>query len=362
MSTYMKVIRVFWSLLLTLGLAPLPLFASNTGDVEASLTSARNGFGPIGTVFSLGGMSIDGRIVTGEQMIWGGELLCATQETCRIKLYRIGHIILYKGASARLVIPIVNERYGGSASVLSVVMLSGEMSISLDTNAVANVDVGGALFSASASSWFRIGFRGEDSIVEVEKGWVWETLQQRRIRYRVVSAIIDPQTQKDIGQGPDKYRVPANEPVKVPVVVKKPQPSSTGGSLFQTNPKLVKYQLPQTEQAASDIDVEFCLGNPAVGSFSGSGTSCEVARTNQYGVAVVEFRAGSNAGSSTITATVVTSREDFWRGEIEVFKVAGFWRTRNILILAAVAGGVTICAFKCHPREPLRQVPPPSIP
>jgi hypothetical protein len=345
---------------------PSVAFAGKARDGDPVSFAAGSGFEPIGTVYSLGSVMMNGRMFSGEQPLWGGEQLWAKDAGASVYLDRVGRVILFKGSIARLTSNRGHDN-AGHESVLTVVLAVGQIAVSLEPEALGRVEVGDSVLRASRGSSFRVHFADGESTLKVERGVVIRDPQRPRARYLVTPVIVDP-NEKPIRTGPDRYSVAANKTLRLRVLLKPSLPASKTSSLtvrpITVRPMLAGYQLPEKDQPVAGIDVEFCLDTPAIGSFFPRGSSCQTVSTNQFGVAVAEFRAGRDKGASKVKATVVVSRDDFWEGEIEVFKPPGIFRPRNLIIGAAVLGG-TICIIKFRPGGgpgPLRQVPPPSIP
>src|SRR5260221_7785126 len=58
-------------------------------------------FCPIGTVYSLGALSINGHPARGEQLLWNGDMLAASDDA-RVLLGSIGEVRLTPGTAVRL--------------------------------------------------------------------------------------------------------------------------------------------------------------------------------------------------------------------------------------------------------------------
>jgi hypothetical protein len=349
------------TLVMTCGLIPVNALADDLSAGKAFRMPAA-AFVPIGSVYSLGEVSINGRRVYGEQVIWNGELLSVGEISAHVNLDQVGSVVLLKGSSARLLTAIADNPPNRREAILTAVIDAGAVVISLQSDSVAYVEIGDSIVRSSRGSKFRVGIQEGEAVVEVERGEITSELPQPRPRYIVKPAKLNL-LGKPTGPGPNTIPVSTDHFVSIPVSVEvKPQPTGGPPRQLQARALRVAYQAVAASQPAVGIDVEFCLRtDPTIGSFVSTGAKCTTERTDQYGVAKAQFHAGNKKGTSTIRATVVSSQEDYWEGTIEVYKL-GFWRLRNIIILAAAVGGGTLCIVKCGQRGPLHQVPPAMIP
>ncbi|MFL6274537.1 MAG: hypothetical protein ACJ74G_04935 [Blastocatellia bacterium] len=330
--------------------------AAHSGDGPRRLVAAKP-FVPIGKLFSLGAVMIDGRVLSGEQLLWGGEQVYAKEASAAVQLGGAGQLLLYRGSLARLSLDVPPDRTVVGEAALTVVVAAGEVAVSLEPAAGARIVVGDTTYRASRGAKFKVRTADLERPFELKAGVITKETLPQEARYIVTWLKVDPVTNKPIAQAPDHQKVRAKHTAsRAAGAQKKPGTSGLVSVL-----SLAGYSPQQPDNLVPGLAISFCLeSNPTIGRFVRSGQACETATTNQYGAAVVEFQAGSNRGRSTIQARVVSSPSDFKLGTIEVVKPA-FWRWRNVLILAAAAGGV-ICLFKCRPHStpPLQQVPPNS--
>lgn len=357
--------RVFLTAALIVSLtASLPCGVARADDPspKRSFRIGTTAFAPIGKVYSPGEVSINGRRVHGEQVIWNGELVSVGEISARVNLDQVGSVVLLKGSSARLLTSIASDPPNRREAILTAVVKAGAVVISLQSDSVACVEIGDSIVRSSRGSKFKVGIDGGEAVVEVERGEISNELQQPRPRYLVKPVKLNARG-IPIGSGPNTIPVRTDHFVSIPVSVEvKPEPTGRPPRQLEARALRVAYQAVPGSQLALGIEVEFCLRtDPTIGSFVPTGGPCTTERTDQYGVAKAQFHAGDKKGTSKIRATVVSSKEDYWEGTIEVYKL-GFWRLRNVVILAAAAGVSTFCILKCGPRGPLRQAPPPVIP
>jgi hypothetical protein len=330
--------------------------AAHSGDGSRPLYAGKR-FVPIGKLYSLGAVMIDGRTLSGEQSLWGGEQIWAKEASANVHLDGVGQVLLYRGSMARLLMSVPLGRAVIDEPVLTVVVSAGEIAMSLDSDASARVVVNDTVFRASRGAKFRIHTADDERAFEVKTGVIIREALPQDQGYLVSWEAIDYRTNRPTGPSSGRNKVQTNKTTKIGV---KAPPKSKVSRVF-TNASFLNSPLPQSDQIIVGLEVRFCLvSDPTIGVFLPSRSSCEIGKVEPSGVAVVVFQAGPNKGSSTVRATVVSSPNDYKDGVIEVVKPP-LWRGRNILILAAALGGI-ICAFKCHPRStpPLQQVPPPN--
>lgn len=332
--------------------------AAPSGNELRRLNTERSG--PIGKLYSLGAVIIDGHPRSGEQWLWGGEQVWAKEASVSIHLDGVGQVLLYRESLARLSMSATPDRAVNKESVLTVMVAMGEVAVSLMPDAGAHVVIGDTVYRASRGAKFKVR-PADRRVFEVKDGEITKATPQQEPEYIVIPVLIDPKTNRPTGPGPDSTQAEAKKQRSVAVQPKKKPTKTT----HLTNVLFAPQPGQQADSIVVGLRVEFCLeSNPTIGYFTRSGSFCETAETDQDGVAKVVFQAGPNPGSSTVRASVVTAPRYFWLGRIEVVKGSGFWTPRNIIILAA-AGAGAFTAFKLFkPQEngPLRQAPPPMIP
>jgi hypothetical protein len=317
---------------------------------------------PIGKLYSLGAVMIDGRTLSGEQSLWGGEQIWAKEASANIHLDGAGQVLLYKGSIARLATSTPARGAIEIESALSVFVSTGEIAVSLEPDFIAHITIGDDVFRASRGAKFKARTAGDESTFEMSLGEISIEALSSQIKYKIIR-VKRNNSRVWVDSHQKRIDVQPNEPTLIPVRVT-PQPRKTTTMISKTSVALVGYQVGLTNQPLDGIEVEFCLADTTIGSIDPGGSRCRTVPTDSAGVASVVFTAGPNEGTSDITAKVVLSN-DSWTGTIVVKKAPPPHRLRNLLIVAAVAGGLggLICVFKCgHDGGPLRQVPPPVIP
>jgi hypothetical protein len=305
--------KAFLVFILAAGLLRLPVSASG---VEWA--------GPIGAVESFGMFSINGQARSGNEPIWGGELLQAINGPVLVSVSGVGQVAL-RGASLRLARRIESD----GSPLLVILLLGGSISVKLDGRARAYVQACESAMMASRGASFAINLKGCSAEVEALSGEV-ERLEQVAQRRYVLRPI-----------GFDRklsVRARSTRQIQIRVTDERDRP-------------------------VPDLPIIFAISR-GVGTFtSGTTTGISVtATTNPQGIATVTFTAGPNADAASFSATVEGTRYSYV-GEIEVTAAAGFWTFRNsLLVIGAAAGAATAIVVATRGgREPIKPVGPPTI-
>jgi hypothetical protein len=291
--------------------------------------------GPIGKVAmsfsSRSALAINGRVVQGEHVLWGGELVQApANRSVRVSFDSIGQVTLTRGAVARFA-TARGEVGGASSPVLVASLVAGDIKVRLEPEAGAFVKAAESSFSASRGASFQIGLDEEGrAALDTISGDVIPEQQPAQRKYLV----------RPVGLGSNvSVRVRATRQIQVQVT-------------------------DENDKPVPDLPVIFLLGGGG-GQFAGAltGGASVTVTTNAQGMASTTFTAGPSTGSNTISATVEATR-DSWSGTINVVQ-AGFWTLRNRLMVmgaaaAAVGAGVAVSAAGGDD-ERLTPIPPPDV-
>src|SRR6185436_1758314 len=142
---------------LVLGLTPwqAAAFDNTTGEDKPVHLRVTARFSPIGAIVGNitgpGAAMIDGRVASGQQSIWGGELIQSPKEaTVRVSFDSTGDAALANGSLARFA--VVPEDDGKQVLVASI--LRGGVNFKLRPEAGAYVEAAGSAFAASAGARF----------------------------------------------------------------------------------------------------------------------------------------------------------------------------------------------------------------
>jgi hypothetical protein len=338
-------------------------------------------FAPIGRIYSLGEISINGRVVSGNNPIWSGDLLQAhVGSTAQVVIDSVGSVALGQATEARLAVRLTSLDDATKNFVLIVSLISGAASVRLFEGASAYLEVNGSAFAARKGSSFRTQIRDGraeiDAIsgaLDIEPGMPVQPYFVDMYRYDVAKK----RPPMKLGENPQAHRVKPNSKNSLAAQ------STTTRSGAQ--PKkgtvdlgvevglvrhLVGYTLQQTSQriiGAPGRTLKFEIDKPVGTLVTASGISGQsvTAVTDAQGFAQVTFEAGPQEGSTKFTVEDVSppnpeETRDNWYGTIIVKK--GFWQQwRNTVIVGAIAAAVGTVIIKGR-SKPLRQEPPPQIP
>src|SRR5437773_3253987 len=112
--------------------------------VRKSFRIRPTAFVPVGRVYSLGEISINGRRVRGEQMIWGSELVQTPNEASAcVLLDSIGEVTLRCGSMVKLATATTNLDDNKEHSLLVAALTSGDIVVKLEQDAGAYIETCG---------------------------------------------------------------------------------------------------------------------------------------------------------------------------------------------------------------------------
>lgn len=357
---YVRSSRLVLAVSLTVSVvASLLCGVTRADDVNAgkSIRIPAAAFSPIGSVYSLGEVSINGHSASGEHLIWNGDLLEASDDAvANVTLDSIGRIMLERGSRLRLA-TLVSRADETNGPVLIISLLSGKTMVHLEEDVSAYVEACESAFTASSGAKFRIEIRANHTVTSVMSGnLTQELITSRTYHVRLIKAVLSARQDMEVKKGQtarNEYQVDKSETKK-----------KKGGSDLRVSLRRgAESTAVQTaiETPAAGKRVQFTLGQN-IGELTPSTTT-----TDSQGRASVSFKART-LGETDLTATVIDLKKTEDEEEnsesntvhIRVVK-AGFW-TRNKLLIAAAAGGGVVCVFACHPKtKPLQQQPPPII-
>ena len=335
-------------IVVTCALVPLRARADDrTGSTVFRLPAAA--FVPIGSVYSLGEVSINGRRAYGQEMIWGGELLqVADGATACVMLDSIGRVVLERGTTLRLaaIQRCVGCEAGGPILIVS--LTSGSISVQLQELASMHLEAGGGVFTATNGAYLHVRVRGSEADIEVSRGAVETEPHNQDVEFIVEPVIDNALTGRAIKPASSTRRVAQSKPGKIP------QQERIAVKVSKRDKKTK-----ETTPVGPGRAVAMALLTPGVGEI---GSQTITVFTNDYGVAAATFTAGPNPGQTAIRATDENSGAK-WEGIIVVAKLPGFWRTQNkILVSAALAATIIIIVDRTRNKGPLQQEGPPMIP
>lgn len=283
--------------------------------------------GPVGVAESSGAVIINGRTLHGGQLIWGGEMLEATDANIRVSLAPFVKVSLNRHSIARLAIVPATFKDKTIGSVLVASLIRGGISVTLNDSTGAYVEAAGSSVAASRGASFSVA--ASEGIVSIDriKGEVQQTPAAGR-----------------------KYKI-------------RPVASGASISVRARSARQIQVQVTdENDNPVPDAPVIFLLSNPGAGTLgSGAGASATVT-TNSQGIASVNFSAGAASASTSVTATVAGTSAT-WTGAISTSAAAGILSgtVLGIIAAAATAGVVTtVVATRSGEtsQEPITALPP----
>ncbi len=278
-------------LLIALLISPLPrpAHADNSDTDKPIKLFAVAGMAPIGVAKSAGRMLVNGRYRTGEETVWGGELVQAPLDASMILLLDdLGQVTLKKGAIARFSTTMTSFADGTSGRRLVAWLARGDMRIALQGAAGAYVEAGGSRFHAERGATFKVGVTdGEAELSEVAG--------------RVETETQDVQAARKIFPLGGNNR-PVAQQGKIQVRLR-----STRTVQFQVTD--------ENDRPLPDIPIIITIGSMAHGAL-GAGTATITTTTGANGIASANFVGGAAKGADTVTAQVSNSNVQ-WQGTVQ---------------------------------------------
>ena len=290
----------------------------------------------IGAAESLSGILINGKLSTGRESLWGGEVFEAPKNSgARLTFDSLAQISLNSRAKAKVSI----EKTGvatASTRVLAAQLLSGNVNIKFDSEASGYVRAGDSVMAASRGASFRVDMREGNGALDVNSGSVMVIGDWRIVALAVIK---DAKTGK-VGFDSKSYSIkPANLNSMFNVGVK----GSRNIAMRVTD---------ENNKPVSEAAVKFTLEGPGMLGSAMFGTNTAEVLTDKEGIAKVVYHAGTAAGTATVNAEVqgtnaktatrvnVTSQDDnffSWHGGFPAVIVAaaaigigaGVWATRQ---------------------------------
>jgi hypothetical protein len=322
------------------------LLASTPATVRAtdspthrSALGARFDRTPIGTAgatsISEGNLIINGRRATGDQLIWGDELVEAPPANGGlVTIDGVGHLSLAPASAVKL----ATTEIGGN--MMSLVLLSGSVNVNLAPSAEGTVRAFESRFVASAGTSFKVAISEGRPVLSSFGGRV-ATQQQ-----------------------------PSPDEVKIQLVDDLGRPVSSGSQLSVRARSTRQIQVRVTDKndkPLPDLPVIFSLGSPCLGSIGLAGAAAGTVfqkKTDKRGLAAVILSAGATRCAAAITARVEGTNASL-EIRTEITERQGFWTTRNtLLVSAALAGagiGIGYAVANSGNNTQVQPVPPPGV-
>lgn len=265
--------------------------------------------GPIGKINSIGLFAVNGRSLSGEGWLWGGETIHATGGTIRVSMDRIGRVIITRGAIVKLsrTVTAFDDETDGELLIASVVR--GDARFNLQPGAAVYVEAGGSAYRSSRGASFNVGVRSNQPSITLSRGELQTQADPSQRRYRL----------RPVGVGANiSVRARATRQIQVQVT-------------------------DENDRPVPDVPILFALGSGAGGSL-GSGATAAASvtlTTNAQGIATASFTAGAAPGSDSITATIAGTNTSVTFG-VTISAAAGVFTASTITAIVLVAVGGTL--------------------
>ncbi len=290
----------------------------------------------IGAVESLHGMIVNGRLATGREMLWGGEVLEAPKGSgARVAFPAIGQIVLNGGAKAKVTTETVGLVTAGQPAqrVLAAQLLSGDVQVRFDPNASGYVRAGDSVMASTRGASFRVERRAGNGAVDVTNGSVM-----------VIGnwPLLAPPVLRDEASGKTKL---ATKTYHI-------RPANLAGSFAVGINGSYPIQMRVTDdknQPVADVPVKFTLNGAGALGLTKFGLNSVEVKTNANGIASIPYHATATVGSANVTAEVPGTNATTTTTANVTVQDRSFWQGGwpAVLTLAgAVGAGVAIYATR----------------
>ncbi len=279
--------------------------------------------GPLGTVESPGVIKINGQAAQGKGQLWGGELLQVAAETgARVQLPGLGQLNLSGDTAVRVAMAPPSS---AGHKILLISLTCGTLRIKLDPEAAAYLDAPGAFFTAAPGASLRFSLRREApegrAVVEPFSGAVVEMGNW---------AIALP---PPVEMGAERLRRQQQQAAQRKYLIRwtEAQLDVRARSTRQVQVQVTD----ENDRPVPDAVILFGVRG-AAGSFSSPS-----AVTDAQGFAKVNFTAGNQTSTGSLTATVQGTNFVASMPVYVAKVVPGFWSVQNALPTLGVAGVAT---------------------
>ncbi len=260
-------------------------FAERTNQPTASLARS------IGAAESLHGMIVNGRLTSGREMLWGGEVLEAPKGSgARIAFPSIGQVVLNSGAKAKVSTESVGLVTAAQSPqrVLAAQLLSGDLQVRFDPNASGYVRAGDSVMASTRGASFRVEMREGNGAVDVTNGSVM-----------VIGnwPLLAPPVNRDVATGKTRLETKTYHI----------RPANLAASFAVGLNSSHTIQMRVTDdqnQPVADIPVKFTLNGAGALGLTKFGLNSVEVKTNAAGIAAIPYHATANVGSANVTAEV----------------------------------------------------------
>ena len=290
----------------------------------------------IGAAESLHGMIVNGRLTSGREMLWGGEVLEAPKGSgARVAFPTIGHVFLNSGAKAKVSTETVGLVTPGQPSqrVLAAQLLNGDLQVRFDQNASGYVRAGDSVMASTRGASFRVEMREGNGAVDVTSGSVM-----------VIGnwPLLAPPVTRDEASG--KTRL-ATKSYNI-------RPADLAGSFAVGLNGSHTIQMRVTDEKnlpVADVPVKFTLSGAGALGMTKFGLNTIEVKTNANGIASIPYHATAHVGSANVTAEVPgTGATTTTTANVTQYKDS-FWQGGWPAVLTfagAVGAGLTVYALR----------------
>ncbi len=315
---------------------------------------------PIGTIESLEAVEINGVLVKRDAPVWSGDIIqAAPATTSRIAVTGSGEVLLRGGAAVKLQNDV-------SAQRLTASMIKGEMNLTLNPEASAQIQIGEQIYVVSKGAKLNAGWRNGEPMLQTSKGSVmamssWsvgaveKSVASNEQQATPRRTLIKPY---NLGDTTD-VRARSTRSIQVRVTDENDKPIPDAVVIFLISGGSVGGGGAGASGGAAATAGSTGGGAGAVGSSAGSlaGQTSVSVTTNAQGIASTNFTASNNPGSSARIRASVQGTEAVWEGMFRVIAAqGGFWTPQTAVpVFAIIGAAVGIGIYKIvTKKEPVK--------
>ncbi|HLG18166.1 MAG TPA: hypothetical protein VJH03_27240 [Blastocatellia bacterium] len=316
------------SLLTLLSIATCVRAAEPPRSDDWRAAAASYEYGPMGAVAGIGEVFINRRTARGDQLVWRGDLVAtAPGARAAVMLNLGGQLALGEGTAVRISEGVIATEGGTRAPILIASLVAGDVVVRLGSQTSAYIEAGGSAFRSTPGAAFRIAVSGSGAVAEASVGEVLAEAPP------FLPNCLLSRVRKDVRTG---RLVPVTKDI----------------NLAKKGVEQIQLLLICDGKPVSGRQIDFLI-RPPIGHFHAQTFNTT---TDADGIATANFTAGDAVARGQIIATA-PGLDVEWISEVTIH---GFWTLpKKLAVVAAVGGGVIVCAVKCRPGSGLTTVPPP---
>jgi hypothetical protein len=287
---------------------------------------------PIGTIESLEAVEINGVLVKRDAPVWSGDIIqAAPATTSRIAVKGAGEVLLRGGAAVKLSSDV-------SAQRLTAAVIKGEMSVTLNPEFSAQIQIGERIYVVSKGAKLNAAWRDGEPVLQTSKGSVmamgsWSVdnmVASNEQQATPRRTLIKPY---NLGASTD-VRARSTRSVQVRVTDENDKPIPDAPVIFLISGGSVGGGGAASAGGASG-------GAGAAGASGGSfaGQTSITVTTNAQGIASTNFTASNITGSAARIRATVQGTDATWEGTFRVIPAqSGFWTPHTAVPVFAIIG------------------------